>query len=123
MQESDEKTDIESFTEDLGRFGFNAGDFHQWIESDENDPGFQILNDEGIMQTIQDRYSEEQCQDKGDKTEEPRGPTDTEAFNAIKVEMEWVIRQRFRRLHSLTAEKRMSSLKQKSLKNFFSPSQ
>ena len=45
---------------------------------DESDPGFQILNDEEIMQTVQDRSSEEQCQDKRDKTEEPRGPTDTE---------------------------------------------
>ena len=27
LQESDEKTHIESFTEDLGQFGFNGGDF------------------------------------------------------------------------------------------------
>ena len=46
------------------------------------------------MGTIQDRNSEEQCQDEeGDKTEEPRGPTDTEAFNALEVAMEWVQRQ------------------------------
>ena len=59
MQESDEKTHIESFADDLDQFGFNAGDFQHWIESDENDPSFQILNDEEIMQTIQDRNSEE----------------------------------------------------------------
>ena len=89
MQESDEKTHIESFTEDLDQFGFNAGDFQQWIERDENYPGFQILNDEEIMQTIQDRNSEERCQDeKGDKTEELKGPTD--AFKALEVAMEWV---------------------------------
>ena len=40
MQECDEKTRIESFTEDLDQFGFNAEDFQQWIESDESDPGF-----------------------------------------------------------------------------------
>ena len=88
MQESDEKN-IESFTEDLGQFGFNAGDFQQWIESDDSAPGFQNLNDEEIMQTVQDRNSEEQRQDEeGDKTEKPRGPTDTEAFNALGIAME-----------------------------------
>ena len=40
LQECDEKTHIESFTEDLDQFGFNAEDFQQWIESDESDPGF-----------------------------------------------------------------------------------
>ena len=58
LQESDEKTRIESFAEDLDQFGFNTGDFQQWIESN---PSFQILNDEEIMQTIQDRNREEQC--------------------------------------------------------------
>ena len=46
------------------------------------------------MQTIQDRNSEEQCQDEeGDKTEEPRSPTDTEEFNTLEVAIEWVQRQ------------------------------
>ena len=58
LQKSDEKTHIESFTEDLDQFRFNTGDFQQWIESN---PSFQILNDEEIMQTIQDRNREEQC--------------------------------------------------------------
>ena len=85
------------------------------------------------MQTSQNRNSEEQCQDEeGDKTEESRGPTDTEAFNALEVEMEWVQRQdsvernqflHLKRLRDMAEEKRMSSLKQKSLKNFSSPSQ
>ena len=52
LQESGEKTHIESFAEDLDQFGFNAGDFQQWIESYESDPGFQSLNDEEIMHTI-----------------------------------------------------------------------
>ena len=40
------------------------------------------------------RNSEKQCQDEeGDKTEEPRGPTSIEAFNALEVAMEWVQRQ------------------------------
>ena len=70
MQESDEKIHIESFTEDLDQFGFNAGDFQQWIESDERGHGFQILSFEEIMQTTKDRNSEDQCQDtEGDKTE------------------------------------------------------
>ena len=87
LQESDKKTHIESFRIDLDQFRFNPGDFQQCIESD---PGFQILNDEEIMQTIQDRNSEEQCHDEGDKTEELRGLTDTEAFNVLEVAMEWV---------------------------------
>ena len=46
------------------------------------------------MQIIQDRNSEEQCQDEvWDKSEELRGPIDTEAFNALEVAMEWVQRQ------------------------------
>ena len=40
LQECDEKILIESFTEDLDQFGFNAEDFQQWIESDESDHGF-----------------------------------------------------------------------------------
>ena len=46
------------------------------------------------MQTIQDRNSEEHCQNaEGDKTDELRGPIDTEAFNALEVAMEWIQRQ------------------------------
>ena len=70
------------------------------------------------MQTIQDRNSEQQCQnEEGDKTEKPRGPTDTEAFNALEVVMEWVQRQdsvnriqllHLKRLMNMAAEKRIS---------------
>ena len=91
MQESAVKTHIKSLTQDLDQFGFSAGDFQQWFETDKSDPGFQILNDEEIMQIIEDRNSEEQCQDEeGFKTEEPRGPADTEAFNALEVAMKCV---------------------------------
>ena len=85
------------------------------------------------MQTIQDRNSEKQCQDEEvDKTEQPSGPTDIEAFNALEVVIEWIQQQdsvnciqllHLKRLRDMAAEKRMSSLKQKILKNFFSPSQ
>ena len=40
LQDSDVKTHIESFTEDLDQFGFSAGDFQQLIGSDESDSGF-----------------------------------------------------------------------------------
>ena len=73
------------------------------------------------MQTIQDNNSEKQCQDKGDKTEEPRGPTYIEAFNVLEVAMlEWVQRQDsvdciqlllLKRLWDMAAKNRMSSLK------------
>ena len=46
------KNSFESFTEVMDQFEFNAGDFQQWIESYESDPGFQSLNDEEIMHTI-----------------------------------------------------------------------
>ena len=70
LQENVEKTYNEYFTEDLDIFGFNAEDFQQWIETDKSDSGSQILNDEEIMQTIQDRNSEKQSQDEEvDKTE------------------------------------------------------
>ena len=85
------------------------------------------------MQIIQDRNSEKQCQDEdGDKTEESRGSTNIEAINAFEVATEWVQRQdsvyRIQLLHlkiirDIAVGKRMSSLKQKTLKNFFSPSE
>ena len=80
------------------------------------------------MQTFQDKNSEKQCQDEEGEKTEPRGPTDTEAFNALEVAMEWVQWQdsvdHIQLLHlkisrDMAAEKRMSSLKQKTLKNFF----
>ena len=81
------------------------------------------------MQTIQDRNSEKQCQDEeGDKTEEPVGLAGKEAFNALEVTVEWVQRQdsvdriqllHLKRLRDMAVEKRMSSLKQKTQKNFF----
>ena len=54
------------------------------------------------------------------------------AFNAVEVEIEWVQWQdsddpiqllHLKRLRDIAAEKRMSSLMQKTLKNFFSPSE
>ena len=46
------------------------------------------------MQTIQDRNIEKQYHDDGgNKNEEPRGPSDTEAFNALEDAVELVQRQ------------------------------
>ena len=80
------------------------------------------------MQTIQDRNNEKQCQDEeGDKTEEPRGPTNIEAFNALEVAMEWVQRQdsvdriqlmHLKRLRDMAVEKRMSSTEAENSKKF-----
>ena len=77
--------------------------------------------------------TEEQWDDEeGDKAEEPRGPSSIEAFDALEVAMEWVQQQDsvdrihllyLKRLRNMAVEKRMSSLKQKTLKNFFSSSQ
>lgn len=57
MQESNKEIHIEILTEDLEHSGFNSV-FQQGIESDEKDPGFQTLDDEEKILTIQDTNSE-----------------------------------------------------------------
>ena len=51
------------------------------------------------MQTI-DRNNEKQYHDDGgDKTEEPRDPTDTEAFNALEDDVYWAMYVTFDNFH------------------------
>lgn len=102
-----------------------------WLNCDVDDPGYQILSDEEIVQQIKDDNQEiEEEEDDGEDTavEEDDVPTHDEAFTCLDKAMKWLERQAecdtiqllsLKRLRDLAAKKRTSGLKQKKISDFF----
>ena len=102
-------------------------DVTEWLNCDGNDPGFQILNDEEILQEIS--ASDEQNQENEEESPEGRniGPTNSEAFQCLDVAMKWFECQEecnsrqlmyLKSIRDLAASKRSATLKQKSIIEF-----
>lgn len=102
-----------------------------WLNCDIDDPGYQILSDEEIVQQIKDDNQEvgEEEEDGEDTEVEGDVPTHDEAFTCLQKAMKWLERQAecdtiqllsLKRLRDLAAKKRVSSsLKQKKICDFF----
>lgn len=70
-------------------------DVNQWLNCDADDPGFQILNDEEIIEAVSDLPSEEQNQENQEGIAEAEDicPTHSEAFQYLDGAMKWFERQ------------------------------
>ncbi|KAG8273019.1 hypothetical protein J6590_030627 [Homalodisca vitripennis] len=98
----------------------------------DNDPGFQILNDEEIVSLVlaedtTQHDSDEDCNTDTAESTKNR-PSHEEAFSAFNTAMSWLEKQEescptqlllLKRLRDLEAKKRSSSLKQKTIKDYF----
>lgn len=78
--------------------------------------------------TQKDRITLMTCSLDDDELEDKKGPTHSEAYNALNVALEWAERQdecnpmlllQVKRLRDLAARKRTTATKQKTIKDFF----
>lgn len=102
----------------------------EWLTSDQEDPGYQILTDEEIVAqvTAQQEVSDEEDDRYDTQIAAETGPSAAEAFRCIEVAMKWLEKQeecdamqllQLKRLRDLAARKRTCNLKQKTILNFF----
>lgn len=108
-------------------------DAREWFESDGNDPGYQHLNDEEIVDQVIEANDDGSNVRKGDDdeemdAEEAAGPSHADAYEAFQTAMNWLERQPegtatqlvlLKRLRDMAAKKRTSTLVQKNIKDFF----
>ncbi|KAG8245417.1 hypothetical protein J6590_108198 [Homalodisca vitripennis] len=130
-----DQEDVDEFLELYGEIpGFSECDIQDtedWLTMD-NDPGFQILNDEEIVSLVlaedtTQHDSDEDCNTDTAESTKNR-PSHEEAFSAFNTAMSWLEKQEescptqlllLKRLRDLAAKKRSSSLKQKTIKDYF----
>lgn len=97
-------------------------DVDQWLESDSSDPGFQILNDDELVDSV---TKTESVEEEDDITDEPEaGPTASEALACFDTALKWMEQQpecdhiqllTIKRMRDLAARKRMMTAKQLTL--------
>lgn len=101
-----------------------------WLECDADDPGYQVLTDDEIIDSVID--DQEPCNDEEEPSGDDRaekGPSSEEAFHCLETAMKWLEQQEecdtvqllsLKRVRDLAAKKRVSGLKQKTILDFFS---
>ncbi|KAK9882186.1 hypothetical protein WA026_019699 [Henosepilachna vigintioctopunctata] len=124
--------DFEEITEIMKVLSIGEGcdeeNIKEWLNYDSEDPGFQILTDEEI---IEDLNSNEREDEEETETEDvTHVPSHAEAFEALDVAFKWFERQdesdpiqllQLKRIRDLAAMKRCDTLRQKSIKSYFKP--
>lgn len=104
---------------------------NEWLHVDNDDPGFQLMTDDEIVEKLLRGEDFTEDSDANDGPEEDdSGPSHAEAFQALDLAFRWLERQeesestqllQLKRIRDLAAMKRKSTLKQTSIKTFFKP--
>jgi hypothetical protein len=129
-KENDEVEEITSlFNEIPGFEQCETSDAREWLETDANDQGFQILNDQEITDTVKEsKVCDESDEEENDYASIDEGPSHAEAFKALETAMSWLEKQPestptqlvlLKRIRDMAAKKRNSSCVQKTIKDFF----
>lgn len=101
-------------------------DTQEWLQSDEQDPGYQILLDEEIVDSIINPDTNDAPDDETD--ENNNVPSRSEAYNALELAMSWLENQPdfnfnefilLKKIRDNAAQKRYSKLVQKKLEDYF----
>ncbi|GFV41205.1 uncharacterized protein TNCV_2979591 [Trichonephila clavipes] len=93
--------------------------------------GFQILNDDEIVTSVQaesDPVDDKTDKDVDNNNESSKGPSNTGAFSALETAMEWYKQQSkcyptqlllLKRIRDLAAKRQRSTLVQRKIKDYF----
>jgi len=117
----------ELFPEIPGFSECDIEDARSWFEND--DPGFQILNDDEIVSTIQEESEDAENENLDGDDEEESGPSHGEAFTALETALSWFEKQEescttqlllLKRMRDLAAKKRRANFVQKKISDYFS---
>lgn len=130
--EAEEETDLNNFDDFDDLFneisGFNDCNYDDavdWLATDANDLGYQILNSDEIISSLQNEESDHSSSDESMDT--PKGSTSAEAFAAYETGLEWFEKQveccptqllLLKCLWDLAAEKRVAARRQIKIDNF-----
>ncbi|OWR43822.1 jerky protein [Danaus plexippus plexippus] len=108
--------------------GCDEENIKEWLDCDSEDPGFQILSDEEIVDDLNGCENEEK--EETETEDECQGPSHAEAFEALEIAFKWFERQeesdslqllQLKRIRDLAVMKRCDSLRQRSLTSYFQP--
>ncbi|XP_050065139.1 jerky protein homolog-like [Aphis gossypii] len=121
--EAEEETDLNNLDDFVDLFneipGFNDCNYDDavdWLATDVNDQGYQILDSDEIISSLRNEESDDSSSDESMGT--PKGPTSAEAFAAFETGLEWFEKQAeccptqlllLKRLRDLAAEKRVAA--------------
>ncbi|XP_025203542.1 uncharacterized protein LOC112600511 [Melanaphis sacchari] len=103
----------------------NYDDAVDWLATDVNDLGYQILDSDEIISLLQNEESENSSSDES--MSKPKGPSSAGAFAAFETGIEWFEKQAeycptqlllLKRLRDLAAEKRVATHRQMKIHNF-----
>lgn len=105
----------------------SAEDVGEWVACDSSDLGFQILNDDELIESVTEEIVEEE-DDLNVEVETDTGPSASEALAGLETALKWMERQpecdhiqllTVKQMRDLAARKRMTSVKQLTLTEAF----
>lgn len=134
----------DSIMEDINKLMLNiqicqdcdGNDVKEWVTSDSNDQGFQIMSDDEIVENILQTQISEQQESKEDEPEEnldvenDAEPSHDEALHALETALKWFEKQtesdtvsllQLKRIRDIAAMKRRSGLRQTTITKYFKP--
>ena len=68
-------------------------DVGEWLVCDSSDPGFQILSDDELLQSVREELIDDPEDDDDIATEPDTGPSASEAFECLDTTLKWMERQ------------------------------
>ncbi|KAL4085384.1 hypothetical protein QTP88_027243 [Uroleucon formosanum] len=122
-QEKQEITEITNLLKSIPRLEVNNEvDVKDWLENNANDLGFEILNDDEIVEAVTESELPSEIENEYEDAKKYTGPTPGEAFTLMESAMQWYEQQPecnttelllLKRIKALVAKKRNSLAVQK----------
>ncbi|GFY31833.1 uncharacterized protein TNCV_4201411 [Trichonephila clavipes] len=105
-------------------------DVETWMTYDAEDCGFQMLNDDEIVTSMQeesDPVDDETDEDEDNNNESSKGPSSADSFSALETAVEWYEEQSeccptlllLKRIRDLSAKKRRCTMVQRKISDYF----
>lgn len=124
--------DVKEITETMKILSIGEGcdeeNIKEWLNCDREDPGFQILTDEEIIEDL--NSNEREDEEETETGDIYQVASHAEAFEALDVAFKWFERQdesdpiqllQLKRIRDLAAIKRCDTLRQRSITSYFQP--
>ncbi|PRD21444.1 UNVERIFIED_CONTAM: hypothetical protein NCL1_51698 [Trichonephila clavipes] len=106
-------------------------DVETWVASDAEDCGFQMLNDDEIVTSVQEEFDpvyDEMDEDEDNNNESSKGQSNADTFSALETAMEWYGQQskccptqllQLKRVRDFAAIKRKCTMVQRKISDNF----
>ncbi|GFS92924.1 hypothetical protein TNCV_1886021 [Trichonephila clavipes] len=127
----DHRDEITDFVQSIQGFQECDEDIETWMACDAEDCGFQILNVDEIVTSVQeesDPVDDETDEDEDNNIESSKGPSNADAFSVLEKAMEWYEQQSeccptqlllLKRTRHLSEKKRRCTMVQRKISDYF----